>query len=72
MKKLTIIILLFFTFMSNLYAKDNKNFIKSAFFNYENDSVFGSDRYYSNGIQFSFITKDFIEKKTNILKIFLI
>ncbi len=70
MKKLNVTILFFLVFISNLYA-NNKNFLQSAFFNYENDSVFGNDRYYSNGIQFSFITKNFkAEENKHVVNIF--
>lgn len=37
---------------------DNKSFIKSTFFTYENDSIYSGDGYYSNGLQFYFSTID--------------
>ncbi len=67
MKKIIIITLYLFIFASNLYAQNNKDFLKSIFFNYENDSIFGSDRYYSNGIQFSFVTKNFEGLENNYI-----
>ena len=56
MKK-NILILLFF--LTIPLAKADDKFLKGAFFTYENDSVYGPDKYYTNGIQFSFITKDY-------------
>lgn len=39
-------------------ANSKKKFIQTALFSYENDSVYGPDRYYTNGIQFLFVTVD--------------
>ena len=44
-------------------AKENQPFIKYDVFTYENDSVFGDDGYYSNGLQLEFSTK--YSKKNN-------
>ena len=53
--KFYFIILLFL--INPVLAKD-KTFIKSSFFTYENDSVYGKDGYYSNGLQLYFLTAD--------------
>ena len=53
--KFYFIILLFL--INPVLAKD-KAFIKSSFFTYENDSVYGKDGYYSNGLQLYFLTAD--------------
>ena len=52
-------LILFFSFLLLSSVKAEDKFFKGAFFTYENDSVYGPDKYYTNGIQFSFITKDF-------------
>lgn len=56
------LVLLIFSFTTGIrvFADNKKSLIHSAFFSYENDSVLGgADRYYSNGVQVFFITKDF-------------
>ena len=60
MKKFVLLLLFFCTIIS-IDAKSEEKFFRGAFFTYENDSVYGPDRYYTNGIQFSFITKNFYD-----------
>ena len=47
----------------NVYAKDS--FLQNVSLTYENDSVLQSDRYYTNGIQFSFLSKNYNDSKNN-------
>ena len=42
----------------NVCSKEN-NFLQNFSLTYENDSVYGKDRYYTNGIQLSFLSKNF-------------
>lgn len=60
MKKL---VLIYFIFCSSCFASNG--FLRGMFFSYENDSVYGPDRYYSNGVQLSFITNNFDENFLN-------
>lgn len=61
MKKLLFIF--FFIFYNNSFS--NEGFLKAFFFTYENDSVYGPDRYYSNGVQLSFITNNYEKSLKN-------
>lgn len=42
----------------NVYGREN-NFLQNISLTYENDSVYGKDRYYTNGIQLSFLSNNF-------------
>ena len=55
---------------AELYNSKNKtikeeNFLQTVLFTYENDSVYGPDRYYTNGIQLLFLSKDYDFKNEN-------
>ena len=57
MKNLKICLILF-VLNANFALAEEKSFIKMASFTYENDSVYGKDSYYSNGLQFYFSTNN--------------
>lgn len=57
MKKL-LFCLLYLFFIINVHSKEN-NFLQNISLTYENDSVYGKDRYYTNGIQLSFLSRNF-------------
>ena len=57
MKKL-LFCLLYLFFIINVHSKEN-NFLQNISLTYENDSVYGKDRYYTNGIQLSFLSNNF-------------
>lgn len=64
MKNLKIGLIIFLLNTSFVLAEEN-SFIKMASFTYENDSVYGKDSYYSNGLQFYFSTNN--KEKNNKL-----
>lgn len=68
MRVLILFFLLFIQFISIKHVKaeyNKNNFLKSIDITYENDSIYGQDRYYTNGIQISFLTTNFILNNTN-------
>lgn len=58
MKKILFCCFLYLLCLVNVYSKEN-NFLQNISLTYENDSVYGKDRYYTNGIQLSFLSKNF-------------
>ena len=56
-KKKYYLLFLFLLLSKQIFSKENENFIQNFYFIYENDSVYGKDRYYSNGIQLFFFSK---------------
>ncbi len=63
---LSLVFAIFF-FCNQLYGneKNDDRFIKNVLFTYENDSVYGKDRYYTNGVQLLFVTKDIPDDNEN-------
>lgn len=65
MNKNFYIFIIFLCFLNILYAKEKDFFIQNVIFTYENDSIYGKDRYYTNGLQMFFLTKNFNKNKEN-------
>ncbi len=66
MKNILYIILILFSFINYSYSETKKeNFIQAVFASYENDSVYGGDEYYTNGLQLSFLSKNYDDNLEN-------
>lgn len=62
MMKNKIFLLIFIIYANNLlYAKNEDNFLQNIAISYENDSIYGEDKYYTNGLQLSFLSKNYYD-----------